>query len=374
MKIVYCIINTWYSGGLTRVLANKTAALVAMGHDVTVITTDQFGKDHHYSMAEKINFIDLNINYVEHDQKSVFKKAFLIPWKIYQHKKRLSKVLKDLKADIVISLFYKDIFMLPSIKDGSKKILEAHSSRYTWIHSREERGIISKIQNLLDLFLIKRFDRFIVLTYEDLPYWGNLDNIEVIPNANTFDSDVLSTLDNKKVIAVGRYDYQKNFEGLLDVWKLVVDKCPDWSLDIIGDGVYKELLERKIHDLKIHSSVSLVPTTQNIKNHYINSSIYVLTSRYEGLGMVLLEAQSCGVPLVSYDCQCGPKDIIDDGQNGFLIPFENKEKMAEKLIYLMNNELVRKEMGKKAKIYSKNFSEEKIMNKWIELFTKLKAN
>lgn len=374
MKIVYCIINTWYSGGLTRVLANKTAALVAMGHDVTVITTDQFGKDHHYSMAEKINFIDLNINYVEHDQKSVFKKAFLIPWKIYQHKKRLSKVLKDLKADIVISLFYKDIFMLPSIKDGSKKILEAHSSRYTWIHSREERGIISKIQNLLDLFLIKRFDRFIVLTYEDLPHWGNLDNIEVIPNANTFDSDVLSTLDNKKVIAVGRYDYQKNFEGLLDVWKLVVDKCPDWSLDIIGDGVYKELLERKIHDLKIHSSVSLVPTTQNIKNHYINSSIYVLTSRYEGLGMVLLEAQSCGVPLVSYDCQCGPKDIIDDGQNGFLIPFENKEKMAEKLIYLMNNELVRKEMGKKAKIYSKNFSEEKIMNKWIELFTKLKAN
>jgi len=201
-----------------------------------------------------------------------------------------------------------------------------------------------------------------------------LDNIEVIPNANTFESHDLSTLENKKTMAAGRYDYQKNFEGLLDVWKLVVDKCPDWSLDIIGDGVFKELLVRKIQDLKLNSSVNLVPTTPNIKSHYINSSVYVMTSRYEGLGMVLLEAQACGVPLVSYDCQCGPKDIIDDGQNGFLIPFENKEKMAEKLIYLMNNELARKEMGRKAKIYSKNFSEEKIMNRWIELFTNLKAN
>jgi len=374
MKIVYCIINTWYSGGLTRVLANKADALVAMGHDVTIITTDQFDKAHHYPMSDKIKFIDLNINYVEHDQKSVYKKAVLIPWKIYLHKKRLSKVLKDIKADIVISLFYKDIFFLPSIKDGSKKILEAHSSRYTWTHSREERGIISKIQNWLDLFLIKKFDRFVVLTHEDLPYWGKLDNIEVIPNANTFESHDLSTLENKKTMAAGRYDYQKNFEGLLDVWKLVVDKCPDWSLDIIGDGVFKELLVRKIQDLKLNSSVNLVPTTPNIKSHYINSSVYVMTSRYEGLGMVLLEAQACGVPLVSYDCQCGPKDIIDDGQNGFLIPFGNTKRMAEKLIYLMNNELVRKEMGKKAKIYSKNFSEEKIMNRWIELFTKLKAS
>lgn len=109
----------------------------------------------------------------------------------------------------------------------------------------------------------------------------------------------------------------------------------------------------------------------NIKEKYLNSSIYILSSVYEGFPMVLLEAMTCGVPVVSFACPCGPWDVIADGENGFLVPPGNVEELADRLIYLIQHPEKRKEMGMKAKQSTENFSKEKVMKQWIELFEDL---
>lgn len=367
MRIVYNILNTWYSGGLTRVLANKANYLAEHGYEVYIITTDQMGQGHFYTMSDKITFIDLGINYHIHDQEGLIDKLKHVPLKIYRHKQALERVLKQLKADIVISLFGKEAFFLPSIKDGSRKVLEAHGSRYTWEHSRH--GVVGKFQSWLDLQLVRRFDKFVVLTDEDKPDWGDLPNITVITNANSFESDELSPLTHKVVLAAGRYGYQKNFESLLEAWAIVHKAYPDWELRLRGEGL--EALDAEIDRLGIGSSISRA-NSKNMLPEYLNSSIFVLSSRHEGLGLVLLEAQVCGVPLVSYACKCGPSEIIAEGENGFLVPVGDYEALAERIIRLIASPELRERMGQDAKRHSKRFGEEVIMTKWRELFASLK--
>lgn len=371
MKIVYCILNTWYSGGLTRVIANKANYLAEAGHEVTIVTTDQLGKGHFYEMSDKINFVDLRIHYVGFDDKSLLGKLREVPKRIVWHYKRLRKFLNEWKPDIVISTFGRELFVLPFIKDGSKKILEAHSSHFTWIDSRKDKGLFGKFHTWLDAQMVRRFDKFIVLTEEDKPDWGKLFNIMVIPNANTIAPEETAALDNKVAIAAGRYGYQKNFESLVRAWKYVHEACPDWKLNIFGGGVVNAGLQGLIDELVLTNVVVLNPSKPNIFEDYLQSSIYVLSSRYEGLGMVLLEAQAYGVPLVSYDCKCGPRDIIEDGKNGFLVKTGDEKALADAIIRLAKDEQLRKEMGRKAKLHSQKFSEEAIMKKWNDLFMEL---
>ncbi|MDR2805156.1 MAG: glycosyltransferase family 4 protein [Dysgonamonadaceae bacterium] len=369
MKIVYSILNTWYAGGLTRVLANKANYLAEHGHEVFVVTTDQFGKGHFYPMSDKIKFIDLDIDYVGYDALSLFQKLKGVPLKMFRHRKKLRELLGNIQPDIAISFFGKELFILPFIKDGSKKILEAHSSHFTWLDSRQGRGFSGKIQNWLDIFMVRKFDRFIVLTEEDKPDWGKLNNIEVIPNANTFAPVESSSLENKTVLAAGRYGYQKNFEDLIKAWSIVHRLHPDWTLNIRGQGL-EENLRPLADSLPLGSSVSM-KHSNNMLEECLNSSIFVSSSRYEGFALVLLEAQSCGVPLVSYACKCGPRDIIIDGENGFLVEVGDVEGLAERIIRLIGDEPLRKRMGKCAKIYSKRFLEDAIMKKWTDLFSAL---
>ncbi|MDO4706900.1 MAG: glycosyltransferase family 4 protein [Porphyromonadaceae bacterium] len=366
MRIVYNILNTWYSGGLTRVLANKANYLVEHGYEVFVVTTDQMGQGHFYTMSDKITFIDLGINYHIHDQEGLLGKLRHVPMKVYRHKRLLGRILRKLKADIVISLFGKEAFFLPSIKDGSRKVLEAHGSRYTWVHSRH--GLVGNIQSWLDLKLVHRFDKFVVLTHEDKPDWGNLPNITVITNANSFESEELSPLTSKVVLAAGRYGYQKNFESLLEAWAIVHKAYPDWELRLRGEGL--EQLDGELDRLGITSSVSRA-NSKNMLPEYLDSSIFVLSSRHEGLGLVLLEAQVCGVPLVSYACKCGPSEIIVEGENGFLVPVGDHEALAERLMRLIASPELRGHMGQNAKRHSQRFAEEAIMAQWHKLFVSL---
>lgn len=371
MKIVYCILNTWYSGGLTRVIANKANYLTALGHEVTIVTTDQLGKGHFYDMSDRINFTDLRIHYVGFDDKSIAHKLLQIPKRIFWHYKRLRRFLNEYKPDIVISTFGRELFVLPFIKDGSKKILEAHSSHFTWIDSRKDKGVFGRFHTWLDAQMIRKFDRFIVLTEEDKPDWGKLPNIMVIPNANTIAPEEAALLQNKVAMAAGRYGYQKNFESLIRAWKYVHKKCPDWKLNIFGGGIINPELLSLVDALGLKDIVILHDSTHQIFQEYLRSSIYILSSRYEGLGMVLLEAQAFGVPLVSYDCKCGPRDIIDHGKNGFLVSRGDEETLAESIIRLANDETLRQEMGRNCKMLSTKFSEEAIMKKWDDLFTLL---
>ncbi|MBE8712353.1 glycosyltransferase family 4 protein [Sphingobacterium hungaricum] len=375
MKIVYCIAGTHNSGGMERVLANKANYLSRIGNDITIITTDQRNKTPYFEMDSRIKHYDLNINYCENENKSLVEKLASYPFKQHSHFVRLSAFLKTHKADIVISMFDHEASFLYKIKDGSKKVLEIHFSRFKRIQYGR-RGVwklIDSLRSRRDVLLARKYDSFVVLTHEDKKYWNDLDNMVVIPNANSFEPQSQSSLINKRVIAVGRYDYQKGFDNLIKIWKVVNQYYPDWSLDIFGDGPLKKSYKRLINDLELNASVSLCPPVKDIEREYIKRSILVMTSRYEGFGMALTEAQSCGLPLIAFACKCGPRDIIKDGVNGFLVEEYDNDIMSEKLMKLMGDENLRIEMGSNAKLMSDNFSLEKIMAIWLELFDTLKS-
>lgn len=374
IKLVYCIGGTYNSGGMERVLANKANWLSSHGYEITIITTEQRGRNAFFPLNPDIQQIDLGINYEE--SKGIAAKLFSYPFKLLKHKRALSKQLRSIGPDIVVSLFDNGSSIIPMINDGSKKILEVHFSRFK--RKQYERkgllGIIDRILSKQDLKTAKSYDQFVVLTNEDKGYWGMDKNISVIPNAlnNTFRNvDLKERERTNKIIAVGRLAHQKHFSELIHIFSAIHDKAPDWSLEIIGNGPDKDRLQKLIDGLGLKSKVVLSPATSTIQEKYLTGSIYAMTSRYEGLPMVLLEAQACGLPIISYDCKCGPKDIINDGIDGYIIPMGNRQLFAEKLLELIKDQELRQRMGNAAVVSSKRFDEERIMKLWTSLFEKV---
>lgn len=373
MKIIYCIAGTFNSGGMERVLANKANYLVAHGYEVVIVTTDQKERAPYFALDSRIQQKDLGVNYADNQNVGVFKKILSYIRKQKLHRERLSAVMNREKADIVISMFDHEASFLYDIDDGSKKVLEVHFSRYKRLQYGRKGvyQIIDRYRSRQDLSLVRRYARFVVLTKEDAEYWGNLSNIEVIPNANSFVSETKALCDEKRVIAVGRYDYQKGFEDLIAAWKYVSDKHPEWMLAIFGHGPLKEEMLKQINELELSNSVRLEKPVQNIKREYLHSSILAMSSRYEGLPMTLLEAQSCGLPIAAYACKCGPRDIITNGKSGFLIEEGNIRELADRLVQLIEDPELRKSMGREGVLNSEEFGIEKIMWKWESLFNDL---
>lgn len=375
MKIIYCTHSLYNPGGMERVLVNKVTYLVNRLHwDVSIVTTDQKSRPVFYPLPEGVKTTDLGINYSDDNVKSPAEKILGYLKKKRKHKKLLSELLKREQADIVVSLYPSESSFIPDIKDGSKKVLELHFCKFFRLQYGRNGllGLIDKWRTWQDERIVRKFDKFVVLTNEDKGYWGNLHNIEVIPNAAMNMSGHFSDVTSHRVIAVGRLDYQKGFDRLIQAWKLIQKSAlyADWHLDIFGQGEWHDKLQEMINDLHL-TNVHLNQPTNNIGNEYAQSSLIVMTSNYEGFGMVLVEAMACGVPAVAFDCKCGPKDIIDNNVNGILVHNGDIKKLADAMMKLMKDETLRKKMSEQAKKVVRTYSEEAVMNKWIHLFNSL---
>ena len=370
MKIVYSIAGTYNSGGMERVLANKANWLVAHGHEVIIVTTDQRGESPYFPLDARIKCYDLAINYEENNGKSFLNKLIHYPFKQWKHKVRLTALLKELRPEFVISMFCNDASFIPSIKDGSKKILEIHFSRFKRLQYGRKGlwRLADWWRYKTDAKVVSRFDKFVVLTHEDKEYWGNLRNMCVIPNARTFEVNQPATLEAKKVVAVGRLNHQKGFDRLIDAWSIVDNVVSGWKLQIVGDGELREQLQYNIRELGLSNQINIGRAEKDMVSVYKDASILAMSSRYEGLPMVLLEAQAAGLPIVSFDCKCGPKDVIENGVDGFLVEDGDIEQLAQKLVVLMQDANLRKQMGSAAYAHSERYSEERIMKQWTDLF------
>jgi glycosyltransferase involved in cell wall biosynthesis len=373
MKIVYCIAGTYNSGGMERVLSDKANWLSNHGYDVVIVTTDQKGRRPFFTLDNSISCFDLGINYAENNGKSFFNKLIHYPIKQFKHKKRLTKLLKSLHSDVVVCMFNNDASFVYKINDGSRKVLEIHFSKFKKLQYGRKGlwKLVDEWRTKRDEKIVKCYDKFVVLTREDNLYWGLLPNIKVIPNARTFETEEIATLENKQILAVGRLVEQKGFDRLIDIWYEVCMRTKGWRLDIVGDGALRKILQRKINEYGIEARTSIVRSTDDIKSYYLNSSIVVMTSRYEGLPMVLLEAQAFGLPIVSFECKCGPQDIITDSVDGFLIPENDNKLFTQKLVGLMNDDILLKSMGRQAIVSSERFSRDAIMKEWTNLFDAL---
>lgn len=376
MKIVYNIAGTYRPAGMERVLAMKANWLASRGHQVTIVTTDQRGREPAFFFNPSIRFVDLGIDYETNNGGSFFDKLVHYPGKQRQHRKELTRLLMELRPDITVSMFCNDASFIPKIKDGSRKVLEIHFSRFKRLQYGRKGiwALADRFRSGRDATVAGRFDKFVVLTQEDREYWGDLRNITVIPNARTFVFDKPSSLDSNVVLAAGRYGFQKNFQALVDVWSRLDPSVRDgWILRIAGDGEDREELERLIAGKGLGASIILGPSDR-MEELYANASVYAMTSRYEGLPMVLLEAQSAGLPIVSYRCKCGPLDVVTDGVDGLLVEEGNVDAFTSALGKLMSDPELRTKMGAAAYSASERFEEEGIMKQWEALFESLCRN
>lgn len=374
MKILYLIHSTYNPGGMERVLLNKVRYFVEeKGWDVTVVTTDQHDRPSFYPFPEGVRMIDLGINYSDDNGKPFAKKLLGYLKRRRLHAKKFEALLKQLKPDVVDCFYPGECSFVPSIKDGSKKVMELHQSKL--FHHQYNRsglmGLADKVRARMDERLVRRFDRFVVLTQEDRDMWGEMPGIRVIPNAANFIAEKYSDCSAKRVIAVGRLDYQKGFDRLILVWEKVHQQMPDWRLDIFGQGEWREMLQSMIDERGLQDVVRLNNPTKNIGDEYVDSSIIVMTSNYEGFGMVLVEAMSCGVPAVSFDCKCGPAEIISQHDGGLVVKNGDIEGLAEAIVKLMKDEELRKRMGENAKRVVETYSEERVMGLWVNLFEEI---
>lgn len=377
MKLIYCIHSVYNPGGMERVLLNKVSYLVShYGWDITIVTTNQNGRSPFYPFPATVKMIDLGINYSAGNDEGPLKKILTYFKKRRLHQKCLHQYLEQEKADVVISLFPSESSFIPAIKDGSKKVLELHFNKFfRLLYNRV--GIIGLLDHFRiwqDERLVRKFDKFVVLTEEDKGYWGKLRNIEAIPNAVKPTDGRVSDVTAKRVIAVGRLDYQKGFDRLIKAWDIVAQEpmLEDWSLDIFGQGEWQDMLEGMINERNLQDRVCINRPTNTINEEYLASSLIVMTSNYEGFGMVLVEAMSRGVPAVSFDCVCGPGDIISHGKNGLLVTNGDIEALAEAMKRIMLDGEYRKQLSYEAVKVADKYSEEKVMTRWYDLFISLK--
>lgn len=376
MKLIYCIHSLYNPGGMERVLLNKVVWFREhTDWEIVIVTTDQKNRPTFYPFPDGVRMVDLGVNYSDDNGKSFLMKlrGFIKRRKI--HKRLLNNLLSVEKPDIVDCFYPGECSFVPSLKDGSKKVMELHQSKL--FHHQYNRsglmGLADKVRAKMDERLVRKFDSFVVLTEEDAAMWGDVPNIKVIPNAAKFISSGYSSCQNKRVIAVGRLDYQKSFDRLIEAWALVqqTDKYSDWHLDIFGQGAWRDMLQQMIDERGLQDRVTLNKPTKDIAKEYASSSTLVMSSHYEGFPMVMIEAMACGLPVVTFDYKCGPRDIIDHEINGLLVKDGDIEALAQAMKQLMRDNAARKRMGENAKRVVETYSEETVMKLWIELFNTL---
>ncbi len=374
MRILCQIHSTYNPGGMERVLLNKVRYLVEeKGWDVAVVTTDQHGRPSFYPFPEGVRMIDLGVNYSDDNGRPFMQKLLGYLRRRQVHKKLLKTLLEKERPDIVDCFYPGECSFVPSLKDGSKKVMELHQSKL--FHHQYNRsglmGLADKVRALMDERLVRRFDRFVVLTQEDMEMWGDMPGIRVIPNAANFIADKYSDCSAKRVIAVGRLDYQKSFDRLIQVWEKVHLQMPQWRLDIFGQGEWQEMLQRMIDERGLQEVVKLNAPTKNIGKEYSESSMLVMSSHYEGFPMVMIEAMACGLPAVCFDFKCGPRDIVSEGENGLIVPDGDIEGMAEAMVRLMKADDLRTRMGENAKKVVEKYSEDRVMGLWVNLYEEI---
>lgn len=376
-KIVYCTPSLYMAGGVERVLTLKANYFADnYGYDVTIITTDGEDKNCFFPLSDKVKVINLGIHFEDMWHRSFLKRLFMYLPKERQFKKLLTTELNRIKPDITISVLRREINFLTELHDGSKKIGEIHINRahyrnFTPNRTNPFKAIFAKFWMHGLVKKLKKLDRFVVLTEYDRQAWQEIPRVDVIANPLPFYPDIINTVRRKRIISVGRYFDEKGYDMLLKVWAIVEKECDDWELDIYGDG-------NKLYYEKIASTLALDrqrcrlnDSISDVQREYLDSSLFVCTSRFEGFGMGIIEAMACGLPVVAFDCLWGPRSIITDGEDGLLVENGNIEKMAGTLLSLVNHPERISEMGMNARKNVQRFNIDTIAKKWKRLFDSL---
>ena len=374
LKLVYITPALYMAGGVERVLTLKANYFAEhFGYDITIILTEGKDKPLFYPLSNKIKMINLNIGFEELWACSFIKKIFIYLKKQRQFKKALTKELMRIRPDVTVSLLRREINFINDIKDGSRKIGEMHINRANYRNYNTEKvnllkRLFAKLWSSNLLHHLQKLDKLVVLTDRDRDSWMELNNVVTIPDPLSISPTTISPLTEKRVVAIARYSHEKGIDLLLKAWSIVEKQISDWRLDVYGDGD-RAPYEQLIDELKINRKFcQLHGRTDDVEKEYCNSSIFVLSSRFEGFGLVLIEAMACGLPVVSFDCPWGPRSIISEGKDGILVENGNFDSLALCITMLINDHKLRYSLATSCVQSVRRYELENIAKKWKALF------
>lgn len=366
MKIVYLIEQLYKHGGAEKILSQKANFLAKNGYEVYIITTGQKNHKPVYDLDKKINLIDLNINY--NTNKSYFYPVNFL--KGINHFVKLKKILKKIRPDFIILLSDAYDYYFLTFITKAVTFKEFHSSRYFYLLAKNNAKSIKRFKYKLHDIINNRFNKLIVLNEDEKRMFEPANNVVIIPNGIEITGKNISKLNNKIAIAAGRIAPVKAFDKLITAWQQIAQVHPDWQLQIYGEGDEQltKKLDSLIQKLKLTNRVCLCGSTNKLTKKMQNAGLYVMSSVTECFPMVLLEAQAVGLPIISFDCPFGPRNIIADNINGLLVENQNIDKLADAIIKVINNKEKQIEMGQNALINVQQYQFDKVMQQWIDLF------
>lgn len=361
-RIVFLVVDIHLNGGGERVVSNMSKYFAErLEYDTEIISMSSNKGSPIFPLHSTTELTYLNI---DQDKTHSLKKIS----RLFKVLIRTKVKLKNYNDNTIILGIgtYASVMLSLSLNKSVTKIGCEHNA-YSGIGT---------FWNALRRLTYKYLDATTSLTEQDyIPLSKISKTCMVIPNARTFDSiPAAKNLALKQILAVGRLSEGKGYDLMLEVMSEVVKHNKNWKLNIVGDGPLKSQIIRDIEDRHLSDYINVLSSTPEIHNHYNNSSIYLMTSRTEGLPMVLLEAQAFGLPIVSFDCDTGPRDIVTNDKDGYLIrPFDTKE-LSKKLLKLIEDPSLREDFSKNAILSSNRFSEDNIYCKWLALFDKITKN
>lgn len=366
MKRIFYIQSSFGLGGINRITTVKENYLVNHGYEVHNLNAqDAAGLSPEGRYDKRIVLHLISGNYLNR-LTAIPCVGHLLRFVYYRY--QLLKVIYRVNPDvIVVNMPRLEPVLVVWLSFWKKRILEFHG----WYNHPELTRISWRERAYY--FLTSPFYQMVALTKGEADKLKKLTGCSslFIPNPQYSFPKLVSSCENKRVVSLARFSPQKKLEDIIPYWKQVEEKHPDWELHLFGEGPDEPKMRKAIADNHL-KTVFIHPYTTEVEEEMAKASIYIFPSMFEGFGLVLLEAMSAGVPCVAYDCPYGPSEIIKDGEDGFLAKYSNPQDLIEKVLLLIENDDLRKQMGQRARENSlHSFNIDEIMAKWMDLFEKL---
>lgn len=366
-------------GGAERVITDKANFLANAGHQLLLVSYEQGQHPLPYELHPSVGYKDLDCRFFTLSKYS-------LPLHVYhffrlrnKFRKALRSTVEDFKPDVVVLASDWQTLMGAVVKSVNPipVIAEFHNT-YAHIMRKVEssenwlRKVVTQFYYRQTISNLRKCLKLVVLTEIDAQNWRrHFDKVCVIPNPVTQYPEVIDDIpkDNGRIIFVGRFNHEKRIDRLITAFSMIADRCPDWHVDIFGDGNEKENLLRQIDECGLVNRVVIHEPTKAIYDEYKRSEMLVLCSEHEASPLVLVEAMACGVPCVSLDCPTGPRAIIKDGETGLLAKDGDVNDLASKIEWLIIHESERKEMGRRARAFAASRKQDVVMGQWEKLYT-----